>query len=75
MIEAVIFDLDGVLLNSEKLWDRARREVEGAWYRPVVDGARLRGPGAAWYRPVVGRGLGGACPFPRCGVTGAIPGA
>jgi HAD superfamily hydrolase (TIGR01509 family) len=27
MIEAVIFDLDGVLLDSEKLWDRARREV------------------------------------------------
>jgi HAD superfamily hydrolase (TIGR01509 family) len=27
MIEAVIFDLDGVLLDSEQLWDRARREV------------------------------------------------
>jgi HAD superfamily hydrolase (TIGR01509 family) len=27
MIEAVIFDLDGVLLDSEKLWDRARRDV------------------------------------------------
>ncbi len=27
MIEAVIFDLDGVLLDSEKLWDQARREV------------------------------------------------
>jgi HAD superfamily hydrolase (TIGR01509 family) len=25
--EAVIFDLDGVLLDSEGLWDRARREV------------------------------------------------
>jgi HAD superfamily hydrolase (TIGR01509 family) len=35
MIEAVIFDLDGVLLDSEKLWDRARREVAqragGTW--------------------------------------------
>ena len=27
MTEAVIFDLDGVLLDSEGLWDRARREV------------------------------------------------
>jgi HAD superfamily hydrolase (TIGR01509 family) len=25
--EAVVFDLDGVLLDSEALWDRARREV------------------------------------------------
>jgi HAD superfamily hydrolase (TIGR01509 family) len=35
MIEAVIFDLDGVLLDSEKVWDRARREVAeqagGTW--------------------------------------------
>ncbi len=27
MIEAVIFDLDGVLMDSEQLWDQARREV------------------------------------------------
>ena len=27
MIEAVVFDLDGVLVQSEELWDRARREV------------------------------------------------
>jgi HAD superfamily hydrolase (TIGR01509 family) len=35
MIEAVIFDLDGVLVDSEKVWDRARREVAqqagGTW--------------------------------------------
>src|SRR5947209_7883646 len=27
MIDAVIFDLDGVLVDSEHLWDQARREV------------------------------------------------
>lgn len=35
MIESVIFDLDGVLLDSEHVWDRARRAVahehEGTW--------------------------------------------
>ena len=27
MIEAVVFDLDGVLIDSEQLWDAARREL------------------------------------------------
>lgn len=27
MIRAVVFDLDGVLIESERLWDKARREV------------------------------------------------
>jgi HAD superfamily hydrolase (TIGR01509 family) len=35
VIRAVVFDLDGLLLDSEGLWDRARREVAadhgGAW--------------------------------------------
>ena len=30
MIEAVVFDLDGVLLDSEPVWDRARRDVTDA---------------------------------------------
>ncbi|RJQ43114.1 MAG: HAD family phosphatase [Gaiellales bacterium] len=28
-VEAVIFDLDGVLIDSEHVWDEARREVTG----------------------------------------------
>jgi HAD superfamily hydrolase (TIGR01509 family) len=35
MIQAVVFDLDGVLLDSERLWDQARRAVtarhHGRW--------------------------------------------
>jgi len=30
VIEAVVFDLDGVLLDSEELWDQARRDVVAA---------------------------------------------
>jgi HAD superfamily hydrolase (TIGR01509 family) len=35
VIQAVVFDLDGVLIDSERLWDQARREVtaqhNGCW--------------------------------------------
>jgi HAD superfamily hydrolase (TIGR01509 family) len=35
-VEAVVFDLDGVLIDSERVWDRARREVVveagGRWH-------------------------------------------
>ena len=35
MIDVVVFDLDGVLVQSEEVWDEARRdlvrETGGAW--------------------------------------------
>ncbi|HEX2086581.1 MAG TPA: HAD family phosphatase [Solirubrobacteraceae bacterium] len=34
MIDAVVFDLDGVLLDSEQVWDRAKRDLATATGRP-----------------------------------------
>jgi HAD superfamily hydrolase (TIGR01509 family) len=42
VIDAVIFDLDGVLVESEHLWDAARRELvaeTGGTWRPGATGA------------------------------------
>ena len=41
VIDAVIFDLDGVLVESEQLWDAARRELvtdTGGTWRPEATG-------------------------------------
>ncbi|WP_370617266.1 HAD family hydrolase [Mumia sp. Pv 4-285] len=39
MIEAVVFDMDGVLIDSEERWDAARRDVVAAAGRPFPDEA------------------------------------
>jgi len=53
VIEAVVFDLDGVLLDSEQLWDEARRHVvtrQGGRWRPEATAA-LQGMSAPeWSR-------------------------
>ncbi|QYJ17109.1 Hexitol phosphatase B [Rubrobacter xylanophilus DSM 9941] len=40
-IEAVVFDMDGVLVDSEQLWDAARREVAeetgGRWHAEATE--------------------------------------
>ena len=51
MIRAVVFDLDGVLVDSERLWDQARREVaighNGHW-RADATAAMLGMSSAEW---------------------------
>lgn len=39
MIDAVVFDMDGVLIDSEERWDAARRAVVAAAGRPFPDAA------------------------------------
>jgi HAD superfamily hydrolase (TIGR01509 family) len=39
LVQAVIFDLDGVLINSEPIWDEVRRAIADAAGRPWPAGA------------------------------------
>jgi HAD superfamily hydrolase (TIGR01509 family) len=39
MVEAVVFDLDGVLIQSEEVWDRVRRDLARESGRPWPDEA------------------------------------
>ena len=51
MIRAVVFDLDGVLVDSEQLWDQARREVaieHGGHWRPDATAAMLGMSSVEW---------------------------
>jgi Haloacid dehalogenase-like hydrolase len=53
MIDAVVFDLDGVLIDSEPLWERVRREVVaeyGGHWRPEAEGRLMGMSTAEWTR-------------------------
>jgi HAD superfamily hydrolase (TIGR01509 family) len=55
-VEAVIFDLDGVLVDSEQVWDAARRDVvdaHGGTWRDVATRAMLGMSSREWPRYVV----------------------
>jgi HAD superfamily hydrolase (TIGR01509 family) len=52
-VAAVVFDLDGVLVDSEQLWDRARREVvteRGGTWRPGATRAMMGMSSPEWSR-------------------------
>ena len=55
VIAAVIFDLDGVLVDSEQLWDDARRELvqeRGGTWRPDATRAMMGMSSLEWSRYV-----------------------
>ncbi|MEP6911036.1 MAG: HAD family phosphatase [Actinomycetota bacterium] len=53
MIEAVVFDLDGVLLDTEELWDEARRQIaeeRGGRWREDAQRAMMGMSSREWSR-------------------------
>ena len=53
MIDAVVFDLDGVLLDTEEVWDEARREIaaeRGGRWRPDAQRAMMGMSSPEWSR-------------------------
>jgi len=53
MIEAVVFDLDGVLLDTEELWDEARQEIaeeRGGRWRPDAQRTMMGMSSPEWSR-------------------------
>jgi HAD superfamily hydrolase (TIGR01509 family) len=53
VIEAVVFDLDGLLLDTEELWDEARREIadeRGGQWRPDAQRAMMGMSSPEWSR-------------------------
>jgi len=53
VIEAVVFDLDGVLLDTEELWDEARQEIaeeRGGRWRPDAQRTMMGMSSPEWSR-------------------------
>ena len=53
MIEAVVFDLDGVLLDTEEIWDEARRQIadeRGGRWREDAQRAMMGMSSPEWSR-------------------------
>ncbi len=64
MIEAVVFDLDGVLVDSEPVWEKVRRQVvaeHGGHWAPDAQ-QRLMGMSTGEWAGYLGRDLGVGLP-------------
>jgi HAD superfamily hydrolase (TIGR01509 family) len=67
MIEAVVFDLDGVLVDSEPVWEQVRRQVvaeHGGHWAPDAQ-QRLMGMSTGEWARYLGRDLGVGLPPER----------
>jgi HAD superfamily hydrolase (TIGR01509 family) len=66
MIEAVVFDLDGVIVDSEPVWEQVRRQVvaeHGGHWRPDAQ-RRLMGMSTGEWATYLSRDLGVGLPPP-----------
>ena len=67
MIEAVVFDLDGVLIDSEPVWEQVRRQVvaENGGHWAADAQRRLMGMSTGEWARYLGEGLGVGLPPER----------
>jgi HAD superfamily hydrolase (TIGR01509 family) len=67
VIEAVVFDMDGVLIDSEPVWERVRREFVasrgGRWARDAQD--KMMGMSTAEWSAYLSEDFGLRVPAPR----------